>query len=103
LQRWNLEFEISRCVIYAGSGNPRMARTRKSTPRFFKDTSKKYIVTMVGRLGGRRYNRFSLQVESEYSDYLRVVILGNDRTTNRRSSYEQRVRKSTGVVLLSLW
>jgi hypothetical protein len=54
-----------------------MARTRKSTPRFFKDTSKKYIATRAGRLGGRMYNQFSLQVESVYSDYLRVAILGN--------------------------
>jgi hypothetical protein len=65
-------------LIYAGSGHPRMARTRKSTPRFFKDTSKKDLVTRAGRLGGRGYNRFSLQVESVYSDYLHVAILGND-------------------------
>jgi hypothetical protein len=64
-------------VIYAGYGHPQMARIQKSTPRFLKDTSKKDIVTRAGRLGGRRYNRFSLQVESAYSDYLRVVILGN--------------------------
>jgi hypothetical protein len=55
-----------------------MVRTRKSTPCFFKDTSKKDLVTRAGRLGGRRYNRFSLQVESVYSDYPRVAIIGND-------------------------
>jgi hypothetical protein len=64
-------------LIYAGSGHPRMARTGKSTRRFLKDTSKKDLVTRAGRLGGRRYNRCSLQVESVYSDYLSVAILGN--------------------------
>jgi hypothetical protein len=44
-----------------------------------KDTSKKDLVTRAGRLRGRRYNQFSLQVESVYSDYLRVAILGNGK------------------------
>jgi hypothetical protein len=53
----------------------------KVHPTFFKDISEKDLVTRAGRLGGCRYNRFSLQVESVYSDYLRVAILGNVRTS----------------------
>jgi hypothetical protein len=53
-------------------------REHESPPHFFKDISEKDLVTRAGRLGGCRYNRFSLQVESVYSDYLRVAILGKD-------------------------
>jgi hypothetical protein len=53
-------------------------REHESPPHVFKDTSKKDLVTRDGRLGGCRYNQFSLKVESVYSDYLRVAILGND-------------------------
>jgi hypothetical protein len=53
-------------------------------PKFLKDTSKKDLVTRAGRLGGRRYNRFSLQVESVYSDYLRVAIPGNGNTQSNK-------------------
>jgi hypothetical protein len=56
-------------------------REHDSPPHFFKDISEKDLVTMAGRLGGCRYNRFSLQVESVYSDYLRVAILGNEMNT----------------------
>jgi hypothetical protein len=52
-------------------------RERVSPPHVFKDTSKKDLVTRADRVGGLMYNRFSLQVESVYSDYLRVAILGN--------------------------
>jgi hypothetical protein len=52
-------------------------REHESPPRVFKDTSKKDLVTRAGRLGSCRYNLFSLQVESVYSDYLRVAIPGN--------------------------
>jgi hypothetical protein len=59
-------------------------REHESPPQFFfKDISEKYLVTRAGRLGGCRYNRFSLQVESVYSNYLRVAILGNDSTWER--------------------
>jgi hypothetical protein len=50
----------------------------KVHPTFFKDISEKDLATRAGRLGGSRYNRSSLQVESVYSDYLRVAILGNE-------------------------
>jgi hypothetical protein len=44
---------------------------------FFKDTSKRDLVTRAGRLCGSRYNRYSLQVEGVYySNYIRVAILG---------------------------
>jgi hypothetical protein len=83
LQRWNLEFESSKLCRITSLCD--LCRFRASTdgeytkvhPTFLKDTSKKDLVTRAGRLGGRRYNRFSLQVESVYSDYLRVAILGN--------------------------
>jgi hypothetical protein len=52
----------------------------KAHPTFFKDICEKDLVTRSGRLGSCRYNRFSLQVESVYSDYHRVAILGNDNT-----------------------
>jgi hypothetical protein len=51
----------------------------KVQPTFFKDISEKDLVTRAGRLGSCRYNRYSLQVESVYSDYLRVAILGSER------------------------
>jgi hypothetical protein len=84
LQRWNLEFESSKVCRITSSCD--LCRLRASTdgenmkvhPTFFKDISEKDLVTRAGRLGGCRYNRFSLQVESVYSDYLRVAILGND-------------------------
>jgi hypothetical protein len=67
-------------VIYAGCGHPHVGwREHESPPHvFLKDTSKKDLLTRAGRLGGLRYNRFSLQVESVYSNYIRVFILGND-------------------------
>jgi hypothetical protein len=58
---------------------------KKVHPTFLKDTSKKYLVTRAGRLGGLRYTQFSLQVESVYSDYLRVAILGNADTIHSRN------------------
>jgi hypothetical protein len=53
-------------------------REHESPPHFFLKIFPRNILLLVaGRLGGCRYNRFSLQVESVYSDYLRVAILGN--------------------------
>jgi hypothetical protein len=83
LQRWNLEFESSKVCRITSSCD--LCRIRASTdgenmkvhPTFLKDISEKDLVTRAGGLGGCRYNRFSLQVESVYSDYLRVAILGN--------------------------
>jgi hypothetical protein len=77
LQRWNLEFESSNVCRITSSCD--LCRLRTSTDgEIFLDISEKDLVTRAGRLGGCRYNRFSLQVKSIYSDYLRVAILGND-------------------------
>jgi hypothetical protein len=78
-----MEFESSKLCRITSLCD--LCRLRASTdgentkvhPTFSKDTSKKDLVTRAGRLRGRRYNQFSLQVESVYSDYLRVAILGN--------------------------
>jgi hypothetical protein len=80
---WNLEFESSKICRITSLCD--LCWLRESTdgestkvhPRVFKDTSKKDLITRASRLGGRRYNRCSLQVESVHSDYLRVAIIGN--------------------------